>query len=870
MDKLDERLKQYSDSIPVPGSVHPSVIKKEIEKSDYMTAGMFLKKLREMGVSGESFLQLLGNSRIGNTEYHRIMNNPHLRYDELLVILNSSGLESKDYRTMIAAAELEKEKEAEKNIPAPLKQEEKKEPVTEEISVTEEETPVAEEETPVTEEETPIAEETPVTEEETSATEEKQPENPLNDKPFDNPHEDEKRIQAANELIERIMASSGDDDLDSAPDEVGKESSDKDIDDDEERLAAAQAMIDKIMARDNTEPEAEPEEKEEEKKEEKEEKEEEPEEEPEEKEEQKSEAENEDNDTDTDEDDEIGSSAKDLGEALEDLVEDTPSPKNKKALIGAFIGAGILLAAGITLKVLMSTGVIPQYEYNIPGYIEQEITDYNTLLSEAKLSAGKVNYTLPQGFTAESVGNNSSLTLNTGAANGIAAISENEGKYTFTAANVKEGKVQDTIVKEIDIENPTLAYAEGKYIIAGMKEGKTVVRFYDSTKLTDFTPTAEYIIDGEYKGGYIANNRLMAVSYLACDENTATAENLSGFVPGIKTGDNYTSVSFENITMPQTVNAINYCMVSAIPLNEGEVITKAVLIGDAGGFCADEKGITAVDNTDIAGGKISTLTRVIFDDSLTVTTAKVNGVLNPSCLGVGDNYSVACGTESTENGTSNIMATLDNSGNLKIMQKLASGENILSVKVRGAIATVITDGEHPSYTVLLKDFAPDQNGAEEITGTKVNEELSLKTVISTDNEGNRTGVILSALDKENKQTASLEIKIDVPSEWNAYLTCPTADNNQPIAYGKKGETYIVGVPLIYFDGVSRVNEYRFYTLSGNEFKDIGSIVLYDDEYKSVLCRITEGDKPFIITMWDDRIVTADTDKVKIISDVKLS
>ena len=50
------------------------------------------------------FLELLGNSKIGNIEFRRIEENPHLRFDELLQILDGSNLGDEDYRTMLAVA----------------------------------------------------------------------------------------------------------------------------------------------------------------------------------------------------------------------------------------------------------------------------------------------------------------------------------------------------------------------------------------------------------------------------------------------------------------------------------------------------------------------------------------------------------------------------------------------------------------------------------------------------------------------------------------------------------------------------------------------------------------------------------------------
>ena len=51
MELLDKKIKEYIASISVPDEIKPSRIKQFIENSGEITAGKFLKKLREMKIS---------------------------------------------------------------------------------------------------------------------------------------------------------------------------------------------------------------------------------------------------------------------------------------------------------------------------------------------------------------------------------------------------------------------------------------------------------------------------------------------------------------------------------------------------------------------------------------------------------------------------------------------------------------------------------------------------------------------------------------------------------------------------------------------------------------------------------------------------
>ena len=102
MVSLEQKIKEYVSSVEIPDRVKPEEIRRLLEDNGDMTAGVFLRKLKELKISGSDFLELLGNSKIGNMEFRRIEENPHLKFDELLQILDNSVLSGDDYRMIIA------------------------------------------------------------------------------------------------------------------------------------------------------------------------------------------------------------------------------------------------------------------------------------------------------------------------------------------------------------------------------------------------------------------------------------------------------------------------------------------------------------------------------------------------------------------------------------------------------------------------------------------------------------------------------------------------------------------------------------------------------------------------------------------------
>ena len=91
------------------------------------------------------------------------------------------------------------------------------------------------------------------------------------------------------------------------------------------------------------------------------------------------------------------------------------------------------------------------------------------------------------------------------------------------------------------------------------------------------------------------------------------------------------------------------------------------------------------------------------------------------------------------------------------------------------------------------------------------------------------------------------------------------DISQLANYEKDGKITI-GIPVMYFDGISQGSVCKFYSYADGKLSELGNITLYDEKYTTLYCDIIGGDKPYILTMWDNRVITASIDKKKVISD----
>ncbi|MBP3923175.1 MAG: hypothetical protein J6D27_09420 [Ruminiclostridium sp.] len=947
MELLDKKIKEYIASVSVPDEIKPSKIKQFIEDSGEITAGKFLKKLREMKISGSEFLELLGNSRIGNIAYRRIEENPHLRFDELLQILDSSELTHEDYSAMLNVAmtrrkqsEDRKKREEEtlrrvsleeKGVAIPVKEEEKKPapPIAEEAKEDMSSSPAEVLAEAPTEEKTVEKAEVPVEEliEETTESSSDDEDVAEEETGYEAPAEivadisesvisDTDYTESIEETVDECSSS-----VESGTNEVVSEEKTED-----ERTAAAEALIAKIQASINssiydkqkeasettesvkeyinyTESIEEAFEKTEET--------------PEETEEPAPVAESEvesateesdeesevetntqtsyDNDPDDEETEEIGSSAKEIGDVLNDLLdkdddseeydededaedeedEDEEKPVTKKSkgfLIAAFICAAIVIGCAGALKLLRYYEIIPNYVFKIPDIIKQDIVDFPSLLEEVKEAEHKIGYTLPDSFITES------KKPFTGSKNTVGetvclALTKKESEYYITGAALDNGKVGQSFSFAVGMNDVSLQYSNGYFIVVGSVNNMTEARFYKESNISEGKAEFSYRQSGKYTGYYTDGNAFYMVTENHFNLLDAKAEKLTSFIPSFEVNGNLSVVPFDRIAMPEYAARTNYCTVSRLPFDMGQTKVRAVLMGDASGYHISEKGLFTCDNTYLNENYRSRITAIFFDEELTVKSTDIDGAINPSMLMSGGDNLLAVGIAKVEKETENAVYKFDTalSSAPEILSPIAKDSSFEKMICGDDVLTLITAGDKPmQYNINISDLSSAEKGASAKNKKKISDSLYASINVSFNDSGKRTGIVLTVGDDESSASVTANVKKGTISEWDAYLDTPFITDISDLPYYESGDGIIVGLPLTFFDGISQVGEYRFYKYSNNSLAEIGRISLYDQKFTTVYCGFTSGEKPCILTLWDNKVITADIEKVKIISESEIT
>ena len=390
MVSLEQKIKEYVSSVEIPDRVKPEEIRRLLEDNGDMTAGVFLRKLKELKISGSDFLELLGNSKIGNMEFRRIEENPHLKFDELLQILDNSVLSGEDYRMIIAVATQRKELAEQRK----RREEETLRRMTEELSAKknvhkEEKTGTNQDDTTAISENTPEANTQEVLDsEKLSAAEalilrmQKEIDSEENVETVENtsnytdgntdlPESEQKNVEEA------PAAEAEEDNTEKESIATQEESTPTDNSDSDSKSVTMEFCIPAPpVAEANPAGE-----------------------------------EAEDFDGIISDDEKIGSNAREIGSAIGELMDSNADydvsddkddcvviKRRKGCLITSFIGAAVLVAGGITLNQLRACKIIPDLTYDIPEKVEQNIDSYETLLNEATAARDKISYQLPDTF----------------------------------------------------------------------------------------------------------------------------------------------------------------------------------------------------------------------------------------------------------------------------------------------------------------------------------------------------------------------------------------------------------------------------------------------------------------------------------------
>lgn len=858
MVSLEQKIKEYVSSVEIPDRVKPEEIRRLLEDNGDMTAGVFLRKLKELKISGSDFLELLGNSKIGNMEFRRIEENPHLKFDELLQILDNSVLSGEDYRMIIAVATQRKELAEQRK----RREEETLRRMTEELTAKKN-----------------------VHKEEETGTNQKDTADISENTPEANTQEalDSEKISAAEALILRMQK-----EIDSEENVETVENSSNYTDSNTDTPESEQKNVEETPAaeveaaeEDNTEKESIATQ------------------------EESTPTDNSDRDSKSvtmefcipappvaeanpageeaedfdgiiSDDEKIGSNAREIGSAIGELMDSNADydvsddkddcvviKRRKGCLITSFIGAAVLVAGGITLNQLRACGIIPDLTYDIPGKVEQNIDSYETLLNEAAAARDKISYQLPDTFvTVEK--KPVALPKNVYGDNLVATVKDTE----ICGAKEKDGKLSDNFSFETGLTDAGIVKCGEYFAVVGSKDNATVIRTYDESGMLSGKATDEYILSGKLVDLYTNGNKVCAVTKDSFDIDKAESEKPETFVPAYTHKGTTQTVEFENMVVPSYVSGLNYYTATMIaPAGDNEFMTKSVIVGDIGGCSANSDGMYATDTSRINNKYYTQIAYIMFDDLMSSMITGVSDVaLNPALvIAMDDNFAAFGEIYSGDERHNVIITTSKTLGNINFCEGIADGQRIASISGTGKTVTVTSYGDEPMQYSVNVDNGEQAENTENTNSVKLSDNVTAQVTVKADKDGNRQGILL-AVGGDKKAEVTITAESNTSGDWNSYLTSPVCDDISQLAYYEKDGKITIGIPVMYFDGISQVSVCKFYSYADGKLSELGNITLYDEKYTTLYCDITGGDKPYILTMWDNRVITASIDKIKVISD----
>lgn len=858
MVSLEQKIKEYVSSVEIPDRVKPEEIRRLLEDNGDMTAGVFLRKLKELKISGSDFLELLGNSKIGNMEFRRIEENPHLKFDELLQILDNSVLSGDDYRMIIAVATQRKELAEQRK----RREEETLRRMTEELTAKknvhkEEKTGTNQDDTAAISENTPEANtQEALDSEKISAAEalilrmQKEIDSEENVETVENtsnytggntdlPESEQKNVE---ETPAAEVEAAEEDNTEKESIATQEESTPTDNSDRDSKSVTMEFCIPAPpVAEANPAGE-----------------------------------EAEDFDGIISDDEKIGSNAREIGSAIGELMDSNADydvsddkddcvviKRRKGCLITSFIGAAVLVAGGITLNQLRACGIIPDLTYDIPGKVEQNIDSYETLLNEAAAARDKISYQLPDTFvTVEK--KPVALPKNVYGDNLVATVKDTE----ICGAKEKDGKLSDNFSFETDLTDAGIVKCGEYFAVVGSKDNATVIRTYDESGMLSGKATDEYILSGELVDLYTNGNKVCAVTKDSFDIDKAESEKPETFVPAYTHKGTTQTVEFENMVVPSYVSGLNYYTATMIaPAGDNEVMTKSVIVGDIGGCSANSDGMYATDTSRINNKYYTQIAYVMFDDLMSSMITGVSDVaLNPALvIAMDDNFAAFGEIYSGDERHNVIITTSKTLGNINFCEGIADGQRIASISGTGKTVTVTSYGDEPMQYSVNADNGEQAENTENTNSVKLSDNVTAQVTVKADKDGNRQGILL-AVGGDKKAEVTITAESNTSGDWNSYLTSPVCDDISQLAYYEKDGKITIGIPVMYFDGISQVSVCKFYSYADGKLSELGNITLYDEKYTTLYCNITGGDKPYILTMWDNRVITASIDKIKVISD----
>lgn len=385
-----------------------------------------------------------------------------------------------------------------------------------------------------------------------------------------------------------------------------------------------------------------------------------------------------------------------------------------------------------------------------------------------------------------------------------------------------------------------------------IERSRVTAECYDSS----FNLLNTYSQDGDF-AAVKADAESITVATSLNTAKTAVKEAGATFLPSYSVDGAKMLVNFDSITVPDGISYNSFTVIGTV--SGGEARVNAILGGSDGyvEFKNDECKVVIPDKNKT------------FSETFRFIGSNLSAVASES-------YTGECyGTEFI-NETGDVITAYDSENKCTLVQK-KNGEEYVTVSGIGAYETLTGVAYTDKYAYIVTETAEKSSMlyCVDISGTELiaaeadpnavyTEKLKaygdelIGMTVEANESGERTGLKLAVYGYENglKENRSVTITMDenTSSEYLRYLSADAEISNLRIAADETNT--FAAVSTVYFDGISEIERILCYKDNGTELNMTGELLLFDiqSDYRFLAIR---GNILYIIT--DSSVITVDAE-----------
>lgn len=370
----------------------------------------------------------------------------------------------------------------------------------------------------------------------------------------------------------------------------------------------------------------------------------------------------------------------------------------------------------------------------------------------------------------------------------------------------------------------------------------------------DFDLVSTYKQDGKFVAVTINDDSMSLATTLNTAE-TAVKEANQTFLPSYTLDDNKEYVKFDAITVPDGISYNGFTVIGTV--SGGEVRTSAVLGGS--------NSYVSFDNEEC---------RIVLPDKNKTVVADFRFIGSNLSLVSTETYTGEC--YGTEYISGDVVTAYDSENKCVVLQKkigeevktlsgIGAYEKLKGVSYTDRYAYIVTETVEKATMLYCVDISGTEFIAVDAAADAVyTEKLKsfgddlIGVTVEADDEGNRTGIKLAVYDYTDKleelRSTTITLDENTAEEYLRYLSADAEVSNLRIATDETN-TY-AAVATVYFDGISEIERILCFKDNGTELTSTTDLLLFDiqSDYRVLTIR---GNILYIIT--DASVITANVE-----------